>query len=289
MFTLFFDTDCEITPTIAKKYNARLISMPYSIDGEETFPYIDFETYDAHAFNDMMRKGVLPSTSAISVEEYRRYFEPELEKGNDILYVHFSRSMSATFGNIDEVKKELLEKYPERRIELVDTKFITLGSYAICTQIGDLYNQGKSLDEIIEWAKTGIYKQGFYFFADNLKFFARSGRVSGFTAFMGGMIGIKPIIYIGDDGKMTTIDRAVGRKKVLEKLLQYVIDAEENIKSYPVYIAHGDAQYLVDEFVPMLKKQFGEDLHIEVLDINPTIASHCGPDCLGVTFHAKHR
>ena len=290
MLKLFFDTDCDITPEIAKKYNAGLISMPYIVEDEIIFPYRDWEKYDAKAFFDgILRKGILPTTAALSEEEYRQYFEPEFEKGNDILYIHFSRVMSASFANCDACVAKLLAKYPGRKFDMIDTKGITLGSYALCKMMGDLYLEGKSVEEIKKWAEVNVDKQGFYFFADNLKFFAKSGRVKGFAAFMGGIIGVKPIICIKEDGKMNSIDKAIGRKKALEKILQYVIDLEENIKDHPVVIAHGDSMYLVDEFMAMLKGHFGEDLKVEVIDINPTAGSHCGPDVLGITFHAKHR
>ncbi len=289
MYTLFFDTDCDVTPKIAKEFGTKLISMPYCIDGEEIFPYVDFEEYNAKEFFQTLRKGVIPTTSALSEEEYRKYFEPEFEAGRDILYIHFSRAMSVTFQNVDSCVKKLLEKYPGRRFEMIDTKGITLGSFSLCLQMGKLYKEGKSIDEIKKWAEENVDKTAFYFFADNLKFFGKSGRVSGFSAFMGGVIGIKPIIYISSEGKMVSLDKAVGRKKALEKILQYVIDLEDDIKSYPVIIAHGDAMPLVEEFSKMLKNQFGEDLNIIVEDINPTAGSHCGPDTLGVTFHAKHR
>ena len=289
MYTLFFDTDCDITPAIAKYYHAKLISMPYAVNGEEVFPYVDFETFDAHAFMNSLRKGALPTTSALPPAVYVNYFEPELEKGNDILYVHFSRAMSATFQNVDAAIKELLEKYPDRRIELIDTKGITLGSYAICKQLGELYLEGKTIEEMKTLSSEIVDKTAFYFFADNLKFFARSGRVSGFSAFMGGMIGIKPIINIDDAGKMVSVNKAIGRKAALEKIMNYVIELQDDIKNYPVVIAHGDAPHLVETFSKMLRDRFGYDLNIEVIDINPTAGSHCGPDTLGVTFHAKHR
>ena len=289
MYTLFFDTDCDITPEIAKKYNAKLISMPYTIDGNEIFPYVDFEEYDAKGFFESLRKGALPTTSALPVSEYLKYFEPVLQEGKDILYIHFSRAMTMTFNSADEAIRQLLEKYPGRRIELIDTKGITLGSFSLCLQMGELYNQGKSIDEIKQWAIENVDKTAFYFFADNLKFFKRSGRVSGFSALMGNLIGIKPIIYINEEGKMVSLDKVQGRRNALKKILEYVIALEDHIKDYPVIVAHGDAMYLVDEFVAMMKAQFGDDLNIMVEDINPTAGGHCGPDTLGVTFHAKHR
>ena len=80
MYTLFFDSDCDITLEDVKKYHAKLISMPYVVDGEEVYPYVDFEKFDEKEFYGMLRRGVLPSTCALSEENYRQYFEPELEQ-----------------------------------------------------------------------------------------------------------------------------------------------------------------------------------------------------------------
>ena len=259
------------------------------MDGEEVYPYVDFKRFNEKEFYGMLRKGVLPTTCALSVENYRAYFEPELEKGNDILYVHFSRAMTVSFQAADACIAELLKKYPNRRIELIDTMGITIVSYNIATQIGELVLQGKSIVDIKAWADENVLKTAVYFYADNLKFFARSGRVSGFSAFMGGMIGIKPIIYMNAEGKMVSIDKAVGRKKALDKLVNYVVDLEDHIKDYPVVVGHCDAMEIVEELIKLLKEKFGEDLKVEIVNVNPTAGSHCGPDTIGVTFHAKHR
>ena len=109
--------------------------------------------------------------------------------------------------------EELYEKYPERKLYTVDTKGITLGSYAICLEIGELYKNGASIEEIQAWADKEIDKTAFYFYADDLKFFGKSGRVSGFAAFFGNIIGLKPIIFIDTDGKMKTKDKCRGRKQ----------------------------------------------------------------------------
>jgi DegV family protein with EDD domain len=290
MYQLFFDSDCDVTLEIAKKYNAILIGMPYAINGEEVTPYKDWEVFNAKEFYDTLRKGnANPTTSALSVQEYINYFEPVLKEGKDILYVHFSREMSATFKSADTAISELLPKYPGRRIQLIDTKGITICSLLSCIRIGDLVNEGKSIDEILAVKDEIINHSAAYFFADNLKFFARSGRVSGFSAFMGGMIGVKPVIHISDEGKMVSIDTAVGRKKVLEKIMEYVVKREDHIKDYPVIIAHADAPALVELFTKMLKDNFGEDIKYIVVDVNPTAGCHCGPDVLGIGFHAKER
>ena len=289
MYTLFTDTDTDITPEIAARYGYKLISMPYTINGKQIFPYVDFEKFDYKEFYNSLRKGTLPITSALSPVEYINYFEPEFAAGRDILYVHFSAAMSATFNSMRLALEELAEKYPDRKVYTVDTKGITLGSYSICLSIGEMYKNGASIEEIQAWAAKEVDKTAFYFYADDLKFFAKSGRVSGFAAFFGNIIGLKPIIYIGDDGKMATKDKCRGRKQTLQKLLNYVIDLEEDIKNHRVVIAHTDALDIAEEFGKMMKDHFGQDLEIEYEVVNPTAGSHCGPNAMGVTFHAKHR
>ena len=93
MLKLYTDSDTDVTPAVAKEHGySGFISMPYSVDAKTIHPYEDFEVFDAHAFYDMLRTGVLPTTSAISKEQYINYFEEDFAAGNEILYVHFSRA-----------------------------------------------------------------------------------------------------------------------------------------------------------------------------------------------------
>jgi len=289
MLVLFTDTDTDITPVAAKEFGYRLISMPYSIDGETTYPYVDFETFDAHEFYDKLRGGVLPTTSAIGKEQYTEYFEPVFAAGDDILYVHFSRAMTATFDAMDKAVEELKEKYPDRKFYEIDTKGITIGSLNIVYEVGDLYKAGKSAEEILEWAKTEVDHFAVYFFADDLKFFKRSGRVSGLAGTMGTLLGIRPIIYMDENGKMVSIGKEKGRIKALERLVSYVEELGDNVKGHRVIVASADSKDIADELSAMLKERFGDDLRIEYVEVNPTAGSHCGPNTVGVSFYAKHR
>ena len=289
MLKIFTDTDTDITPRVAKEYGYELISMPYSVDGKTVYPYVDFETFDATAFYDMLRGGVLPTTSAISEQRYAEYFEPHFKNGDDILYVHFSAAMTITFDAMDKAVAALLEKYPERKFYSIDTKGITLGSYNIVREIGDLYKAGKTAEEIVEWSKTEVDKFATYFFADDLKFFRHSGRVSGLAAVMGTLIGIRPIITINAEGKMVSVGKEKGRVKAMEHLVSVVEELGEDLKNHRMIIGHTDALELAEEVGDMLKEKFGDDLNIEYVVTNPTAGSHCGPNGVGVCFHAKHR
>ena len=289
MLVLFTDTDTDITPAQAKEFGYHLISMPYSIDGETTYPYEDFETFDAHAFYDRLRGGVLPNTSAISAQRYKDYFEPFFQSGDDILYVHFSRNMTATFDNMDVAVKELLEKYPERKFYEIDTMGITLCSLLSVLEIGDLYKEGKSVEEILKWAETEVGKVACYFFADDLKFFRHSGRVSGIAGTMGTLLGIRPIIYMNEEGKMVSIGKEKGRVKAMEKLVSYVEQLGEDVKDHRVLVGHTDSPEIAKEVESMLKARCGDDLNTMIVDVNPTAGSHCGPNTVGVCFHGKRR
>lgn len=289
MLTLYTDTDTDITPAVAAEYGYKLISMPYSVDAKTVYPYVDFTEFDARSFYDMLRRGVLPTTSAISKERYIEYFEPELAAGNDILYVHFSRAMTITFDAMDQAVAELRAKYPARRFAEIDTKGITTISYAIVRAVGDLIKAGKSLDEVLTWAETEVDHYAMYFYADDLKFFRRSGRVSGLAATMGTLIGIRPIIYMSADGKMVSCGTEKGRAKAMDRLIRQVAELGDNIKGYRFYVGHTDAPELAQDLGRALQERFGQDLNIEYVVCNPTAGSHAGPNGVAVCFHAIHR
>lgn len=289
MLTLFTDTDTDITPEVAKEYGYKLISMPYSIDAKTIWPYEDYDVFDSHAFYDSLRNGVLPTTGGISKERYLNYFRPEFEQGNDILYVHFSAAMTVTFRAMDEAVEELLKEFPERKFYHIDTKGITIVSYNLVRTIGDLYKEGKTAEELVEWAKTEVDHYAQYFFADDLKFFKRSGRVKGIAATMGTLLGIRPIICMDDAGQMVSIGKERGRANAMERLLKTVEELGDDIKNHRFIVGHTDAPELAAELVDMLHARFGDDLAIETVVTNPTAGSHCGPNGVGVSFHAKRR
>ena len=106
---------------------------------------------------------------------------------------------------------------------------------------------------------------------------------------MGGIVGIKPIIHVSSEGKMVSIDKGRGRQAALKKIVDYVVKLQDDIENHRVIIGHTDAMELAKEMEDMLQKQFDNKLNIEIVEVNPTIGGHCGPDCIGVCFHGIHR
>ena len=289
MLVLFTDSDCDVTPSMAQELGYQLISMPYIIDEVNYYPYKNEDHFDMHAFYDLLRKGVMPKTCAISPGEYIEYFEPVFAEGNDILYVHFSKAMSGTFNAMNIALEELNAKYPERKLYTIDTKGITINSYIIVREVAKLFKAGKSLEEVLAWANEEVDHFATYFYADDLKFFARSGRVSNFTAIMGSLIGIHPILHMASDGMMKSISKARGKMQTLKEIVNYVLELGLDVKKYGVVIGHSDAIEIAEKLASMLKEKLGDDLMIEFVQVNPTAGSHCGPGNIGVSFHAIHR
>jgi len=286
---LFVDSDCDISRKETESYGATFIPMPYYIGEQEVVPYEDWEEFDGHAFYDSLRKGTLPTTAGLSAAKYIEIFEPAFKKGGEILYPHFSAAMTVTFNAMHQAIDELKAKYPGVRFEEIDLKAITIGAYVSLLEILQMAKDGKSIDEILAWAKEEIDHFACYFFVDDLRFFAHSGRVSHFSGFMGNLIGIKPIIQINDEGKMDSIGKVTGRKNALKALVKYVEDLGDDIKNHPFVLGDTDAPELANIVERMLREKFGDDLKIVRCYCNPTAGSHSGPDGVGVAFHAKHR
>ncbi|MBR3298486.1 MAG: DegV family protein [Clostridia bacterium] len=289
MLVLFTDTDTDMTPRMAEKYGYKLISMPYSIDDKNVYPYVDFDEFNAHEFYDLLRSGVVPKTSALNADEYKEYFEPVFANGDDILYLHFSRNMSGTFNAMEIAVRELLEKYPERKFDSIDTNGISIGSLIMLEQVGEMYKRGASVEEMRSFVESENKRYAIYFFADDLSFFKRSGRVSGLAGAVGTLLSIRPIMHISDEGKLVSIGKEKGRKKALERLISTVLELGDEVEKHRIIVTHTDAPEIVEDAIRMLHEHFGENLDIELIDVNPTVGCHCGPSTVGICFRAKHR
>lgn len=289
MLKVFVDSDMDFTPEKAAEYGFGLISMPYSINGNTVYPYEDFKTFDQKEFYEKLRGGVIPTTSAIGAEKYIQYFEPMFAAGNDILYIHFSAAMSATFGALDDAVRRLKIMFPDRKFYEVDTLAITTLSYNIACEAGELYKNGATAEEIVDFVEKERQHFAMYFFADDLTFFKHSGRVSGLAATMGTLIGIRPIIYIGEEGKMVSIGKERGRVKAMQKLVSYVRELGRDLTEHKIVIGHSDCEELALGVKKMLLDSIDSSLDIELRVVNPTAGSHCGPNGVGISFYAKHR
>lgn len=288
MYKIFVDSDCDITPNEAEQYGFKLISMPFILNGEIVYPYKNEKVFDFKTFYNLLRGGTIPKTTSINASEYVEYFEPYFKEGIDILYVHFSSLLSGTFNNMRIAIDELLEKYPERKFVAVDTMTISLGALNILKSVAELYKSGATISEIKKYVEDIRQHVASYFYAPNLKFFAQSGRISNFAAFMGGVINLKAIISINAEGEMKSIGKCRGTTPTLLKLIDYMKEKEVDL-SKRIIIAHSDDIETAQMLEGLVKKTFGDNLMIEFAYVNPTAGCHCGPDNVGISFFARER
>lgn len=285
MAVLFCDTDCELLFSIASKLNiTNIIRMPYTICGKQE--YCDLgETYDAKKFFDLEKAGNMPITSGLNVEEYKSYFEPFFKQGEHILYVSFSDQMSGTFAYMDMAVKELTAQYPDAKFTRFDTKGISMGAGLSVMAAAKLFNEGKSVEEIVAFLDKFIYKVNAIFSPSDLMYLKRGGRLSAASAILGSMLSIKPIVRLSKEGKLVTSGKVNGRLKALMTLADDTIehlDREAN-KEYPIVLLDADCRADAEKVADRIKKSI-PDANIMYQSVSPVIGAHCGPDTLGICF-----
>ena len=287
MYQLFCDSNCELWHTTVKELGLNVIRMPYILDGEEIF-YDMGENTDFKAFFDKMRAGSTPKTAALNEYAYTEYFEPILARGEDIYYITFSHQMSGTFNAMKNVIANLKEKYPDREIRFKDSRLISLGS-GFVTYYGALkYKNGATMDELDAYLDDLIEHTATYFVVDDLTYLYRGGRVSGVSRVFGNLLGIKPVLYFNEEGKILNINKVKGFKKALSTLLGYIKAKGSELDQYKMFVLHADCENVANAFVDSIKAQFG-NLDVVVQPVGPVIGAHCGPGTIGLIFHAKEK
>ncbi len=286
MSVFFTDSNSELWFDKVEKLNLQYISMPYTLEGVEA-GYDLGKTNNFNAFFAKIKQGIIPKTSALSPENYVEIFEPHLKAGEDILYVHFSSGLSATFDFMNVAIKELKEKYPDRKITAVDTLNISLGAGIIAYEAAKLHNSGASDEEVVKFVKDFRERISVYFIVDSLLHLKRGGRISSTQAVLGTMLNLKPILKVTKEGKIVSFSKASGTKKALLELMKLLLQDGEDVKKYPVGILHAnaydDAEFLKNKIIELL----GSDVEIWVQQVGPTVGTHCGPGTIGLAFHSK--
>jgi len=287
MYQLFCDSNCELWHTTVKDLGLNVIRMPYFAGGEEHY-YDMGENTDFKAFFDRMRAGETPKTAALNEYAYIEYFEPVLARGEDIYYITFSHQMSATFQSMKAAIEVLKQKYPDREIRYKDTKMISLGSGFVVYYGALKYKEGATMSELDAYLDTLIPKTAIYFVVDDLTYLYRGGRVSGVSKVIGNLLGIKPVLHMNDEGKILNIDKVKGKRKALNRLLEYMVEKGESVQDYKIYILEADCAEDASALAESIRAKFGE-VDIEIRSVGPVIGAHCGPGTVGVIFHSKEK
>ena len=286
-YILMTDSDSDLPHEIAENLNIPVVRMPFTLDGEEHLDDNGASGLEKTLF-DRMRAGSKPFTSLLPTAVYIDYFEPVL-KERDLLFLAFSSQMSATFENVLEAQRELAQKYPKRRLVVVDTMSISAPQQLLVLGAHDLYQKGAPLDEVEKWVNDNKLKAQAWFTVGDLTYLRRGGRISPTSAIMGTMLDIKPILTLTKAGKLEAHSKVQGRKKALKTIVDRTAENIGSPEGKTVIILHGD---ILDE-ADMLKNQIKQRLpglsDIRIQMIGPVIGSHAGPGTLAACFIGNER
>jgi EDD domain protein, DegV family len=287
-YVFMTDSNSDIPYSIVDEHQIPIVYMPYVLEGQEYFADLGRDPEVGKAFYDKMRTGATPVTSLLPTPAYLDYFEPIL-KENDILFVAFSSQLSNTIQNIYEARKELLEKYPERKFVVVDTMSISAPQTLLILRAHEMYRQGKSMGEIASWLEENKLRAHAILTVDDLKYLKRGGRISGTAAALGSMLDLRPILMMGKNGKIVPAEKVQGRKKALRLLADRTAELIENPEQQTLVVIHADAIEDANRLADLIRQKVPAIKDITIFPVGPVIGTHCGPGTVASCFLGKER
>lgn len=285
-YVIFTDSCCDIKPELLVQWGVPYANMTFSFDGEDK-EYIGTDISN-HDFYDRMRQGAHARTAAINADTFARAFTPILEEGKDILYVAFSSGLSTTVNSAHMAAEELKEQYPDRKIVIVDTLAASAGGGLMVYMAVAKKNEGATIEENAAYMESLIPQHCIWFTVDDLEYLKRGGRVSPLVAFAGGVLGIKPILQMDEEGHLIKVSTARGRKKAIEALAEKYAELSYEEKNTPIFISHAEAENDAKQLADILQQRHGVEVTL-ITEIGPVIGSHAGPGTIALFFIGKHR
>jgi DegV family protein with EDD domain len=281
-FVITADSNCDLLQNYITEKNIGIIPHYYDLEG---MTYGDETNLTPKDFYDKMRSGLMPTTMASNPDVIRKTFQAYIDQNLDILHISFSSALSGGCSNVVTGALEVCEENTGARIVVIDTLNASLGEGLFIIKAVQMKEEGKTLDEIIEWLEE--HKEDFcvYFTVDDLNHLHRGGRISKTTAILGTMINIKPILTVNSEGQLVSHSSARGRKKSLHTIFNNMLDSLGKYADTPdpICIVHGDC--LEDaEFVKALINEKLPGKPVIVNYISPSIGAHSGPGALGICY-----
>ena len=268
-----------------------VLSYTYMVDGKE---YADDMGRDPEArprFYRMLAQGRLPQTSQINTARYMEFFEGLLQQG-DVLHLAFTSGQSASVNNAYAAAEELLERYPDRRLVVIDTLCSSSGYGLLVDAVADLRDSGAALEEAAEWTLANRNRVHHQFFSSNMTQFHRTGRVSGAAAAVATVLNICPLMRLDAAGAIKAYDKVRGKKRAVAATVDAVAAHAQGGEDYDqrMWVCHSecpeDAQMMIEALEARFPRERGR---IRLCDIGPVIGSHSGPGTVAVFFMGDER
>ena len=290
-FILSCCSTADLTKEHFAKRNINYVCFHYFLDEKQ---YADDlgQSMSPADFYEAMANGAETRTSQVNVAEYEEYFEQFLQEGRDILHLTLSSGISGAHNSAMVAKNMLEEKYPDRKIYIVDSLAASSGYGLLMDRLADLRDMGKSIDEVYQWAEENKRKVHHWFFSTDLTFFIKGGRVTKTAGFVGTMLNICPLLHVDKEGKLIPKQKVRTKKKVIEAIVKKMEEFAENGMDYngKCYISHSACREDADAVAKLIEERFPKlDGNVLVNDIGTTIGSHTGPGTVALFFWGEER
>ena len=262
--------------------------MGFQLDGQE---YREDEnlTLTMPEFYAALREGKMSSTMQVNTFEFVSFVEPFLAAGEDVLHICFSSGLSGTYASVAAGAEELKEKYPERRLIVVDSLAASLGEGLLVYYADENRKKGMSLEENARWLEENKLHLCHWFTVDDLMFLHRGGRVSKTSAVLGSLLGIKPVLHVDDEGHLIMMSKVRGRQAAIQALVKKMKEtAIGDVKEQTIFICHGDCMEDAKKLEELVRSEMGCRTFL-IGYTGTVIGSHSGPGTLALFFLGSHR
>ena len=281
-YVLITDSASDLPSEIAESLEVEILPMKYMVNDT---PCVD-KDFDMENFYNLLRGKALSLTSQTNVEEFSNYFSGYLENGKDILYVGFPLSLSGMNNSARIAARELSEKYPERKIIVIDSVSASIGQGLLVYYAALKKKSGATIDEVADFVNNNKLKFCHWFTVYDLYFLKRGGRISQATAVVGSILNVKPLLSMNDEGKLYVFDKIRGKKKVLDLMSSKIENLNSNYKK--VFVGHADclddAKYVAERI-----SSENHSLDVTITHLGPIIGTHTGPGTVALAFVGNSR
>ena len=290
-FTLSCCSTVDLPYSYMESRDIPVLFYTYVVDGVE---YDDDMGRDPEAlprFYRFLEEGKLPQTSQINVAAYMDFFEKLLQKG-DLLHIAFTSGQSGSVHNAFLAAEELRQKYPDRKLIVIDSLCSSSGYGLLVDSAADMRDAGRSIDEVAQWVLDNRNTVHHQFFSSNMTQFRRTGRVSGAAATVATVLNICPIMRLDDTGSIKAYSKVRGKRKAVETTVDTMEQCARGGRDYDdkCFVCHSrcpeDARMLIDAIEERFLKLRGR---VWLCDIGTIIGSHAGPGTVAVFFYGNER
>ena len=266
--------------------NFRVLNMSYTMDGVSYVP--DGTDENSREIYRQLRAGKNIVTAQVNSESWREAFEEILAGGNDLLVIAFSSGLSGTCQAAFAAAEEAREKYPDRKLEVIDSLCASAGEGLLVDYALRNRDRGMSLEENAAWVRENVQNIIHWFTVDDLMFLMRGGRVGAVSAYIGSLVKIKPVLHVNEEGKLIPREKVQGRRKSIRALADKVKQNIVHPEGQLVLISHGDCEAEAQSLADMIKAELPV-AEVRLSYIGPIVGAHSGPGTLAVFFMGKGR